>query len=697
MFEWIIQKDFIKDNNQINTYKEYDNGVKFFAKIAFLNENFLENQVNLISDFFGFFIEDLESVTEKENIKNIFEKNLHKLNQSLNNFAEQIWSNNKFELRWIVWIIYQWLFISSMVGFSSMMIIRESKIYYELSNDIYNSKNIDNFSDIIEWNIIFNDIIVFFGFDHTKILDKKDISDTNQILSENDFNILDFMTQLIWSRMDINELVFLWIAENKINLSKKNINNVYNKSIISNILSFIVNQYNKHLHNTVVRYRYTVVVILLSTIVLFLWYHIIMDMFAENSNAPVITNADGIDETITIASLNKELDHFDKLDQNSTEKPIKYKEINEKVKYLKKEWFWPEDVARFEKILKNKYYAWFNVQYINNITDNINIQSIYNFTESEISVMAEPVSLEYEESFFVWWKKWSILWAIDDNVRWTSNTYNIDSEVKKCSIDNAKQWLYCITNDDKILHISKLWVFPAKIFQQDLSNLDSESYNSPGFVSNIYDLDTYNYVKDSLYVLSGDPQNISNNIYINRYRTNQWKSDEFMPWLWYKLAWDLWSGQDFQFRSFVLDNVNWSFIARSFADRKFYQLRRSAGSIDNTQNIRSITTEWWDITEDNYEDGIKIIAPETSKYIYIFDKKNQTFTIYSTQSPKTNQKFTYSYKMVYIARFKFDLSEQIIDISVPNNSSDKAYWYILTKKWLYQLWIYEMIKQYITE
>jgi hypothetical protein len=89
---------------------------------------------------------------------------------------------------------------------------------------------------------------------------------------------------------------------------------------------------------------------------------------------------------------------------------------------------------------------------------------------------------------------------------------------------------------------------------------------------------------------------------------------------------------------------------------------------------------------------VKIITSPTTKYIYLFDRDNQTFTAYDTQGTKSNDSNKASYQMVYLFSFKFDLgTNKIYDVAIPESTGDKPELYILSTEGVNKVPLYEFI------
>ena len=72
-----------------------------------------------------------------------------------------------------------------------------------------------------------------------------------------------------------------------------------------------------------------------------------------------------------------------------------------------------------------------------------------------------------------------------------------------------------------------------------------------------------------------------------------------------------------------------------------------------------------------YSDNVKIIASDSSPFIYLFDKDKQTFTVYESSPMKTNENYKTNFRLYYMFRFKFDLTKtknRILDVAIPEST-----------------------------
>ncbi len=685
MIQWYYIKNTIEESKQFIFTKKYDNWLQFYIQIVFESDNLIDYQKDLINDFVGEIVEKLsKDWLQPEFVREVFEQSLQNLNQQLKEFWEKLKTSKYISLKWITWIIYDWMFLSSMIWDVSMIIFRDEHTYYKVYNDIETNWVIDVFSDFIDGELEYGDQIFVVSTNYKNILTKSDLKELESVLWEKPQEIIEILYQIFISKIDKEKIWFLMFydynesTERKISLTKSSKKSLWlwkhTQRISKNIQLFLIKN------------KYPIVVWFLSIFVLLIWYSIIVDAIEKQEVLPTI-QTENWTKVITIETIRRDIDRFQKLDPMSNEKTILYKEIMEEISFLEQKWLRIDDVKKLKDILKEKYYQWFNVAYIDN--NSPDIVKVYTFNSQEKSTLGQPVSLLANEVFTIWWKKWWILWAVNDEIKWTLIDANIESNIKKCTYDFARIWLFCFTDTNKLIHISKWWVYDMSIIlpqQEEWENTQQQT-NEVAFDSPIADLEIYR--KNNLYILHKDKDLIKQNKYITRYVNQAWNPNLFKPWIQYKIVWLQDSWVDLWFNDFTIDTT---FLAWSPTKKSLYQMRRDKW-ID-TVNIRKVNMQWWDLFEDEYSPQTKVITNIDTKYVYLFDPVNQTFTVYLSSPQKTNDKFLFSYSLIYIMRFKFALNDKILDAVVPPKSWNKPYLFLLTKNWILQINLSEFIKKY---
>lgn len=87
---------------------------------------------------------------------------------------------------------------------------------------------------------------------------------------------------------------------------------------------------------------------------------------------------------------------------------------------------------------------------------------------------------------------------------------------------------------------------------------------------------------------------------------------------------------------------------------------------------------------------MKVISSVNSKYVFLFDKVNQTFTVYESRPAKSAD--AYNYDLYYVFMFKFDLgTNKVIDIDIPDSSGNRPEMYILTTDGVNKVALYDFV------
>jgi len=141
------------------------------------------------------------------------------------------------------------------------------------------------------------------------------------------------------------------------------------------------------------------------------------------------------------------------------------------------------------------------------------------------------------------------------------------------------------------------------------------------------------------------------------------------------------------FTNFAIDST---FLVR--ANGKPYQFRRNPANSFNL-DYREIKLLGGDKMTSKYSDNVKITSTTNSRYVYFFDKDNQTFTVYESRPLQTNDQYSTSYNLYYMFRYSFDLgTAKVVDIAIPEATGEKPEMYILTTSGINKVRLYEFIE-----
>jgi hypothetical protein len=174
---------------------------------------------------------------------------------------------------------------------------------------------------------------------------------------------------------------------------------------------------------------------------------------------------------------------------------------------------------------------------------------------------------------------------------------------------------------------------------------------------------------------------------VTRYRNTLWSQTIYQGGQKYFLAPNM-SGFSFGsgLANFAIDG---SFL--TWNDGKLYQFRRDPPTAF-TLNVREVKLLWGDKKTLQYSNDVKVISSINSKYLYLFDRVNQTFTIYESRPAKNADQYNYNYGLYYVFMFKFDLwTNKVLDIDIPDPSGNRPDMYILTSEWVNKIALYDFI------
>lgn len=645
--------------------EQYDNGLQIVANLYFSTEKFLDYQKDLVQEFLADYLEYLKGETyDIEIVKSEFEIALQNLNTKLKLFADKVNDVEHFPIKGYIQIIADNTLISTMIGNVNLMIFRDNNLFYSLHNASPRKGKIDVFSDFVEWDLEMSDELVYVGTKIADVLDDNDLREMEDVLAAGEA-IVDFLEELLTARMDsigfsfINHYV---VAHIGLNLSRwtalgskkaRNKKPKWKKELMAN--------------------KYYLTIVVLWVVVLFMLYHVLSGLLQKNQSDVYITSS-GEEVDVTIEDIKKDIYMFQSMDPTSDEKWVKYHEIMQMLDLLESKGRWLEDVSQLRTILQSDYHKWFNIIYINSMTqfddDASGIKSqVLTFNSMEKERMGDLIALERGRNLYIGGTRGAMISAVNDNMRGTLMEYSTEDLVDGCSTNLLRDGLYCYSRDGNIFSVTKAGIEP-------LSTSDDG-----GFPSRIAGVKVFG--KSNIYLfnqrLDGD------NTLLTRYRNVIGSQAQFQAWTDYRVA--LNSGTSFSgFNAFTIDST---FLTRGGG--ALYQFWREEAT-SNLLEVRKVPIVWGDKVSASYSDDVKIISTMNSKYVYIFDKLNQTFTVYESRPLKTNDAFTSQYSLYYLFRFNFDLeSNKVVSAVVPEDTGNRPELYLLSKEWVNKINLYDFI------
>ncbi len=660
---------YLSEDHVFNFLEELDNWIKIKMFVWFEADKFLDFQKDLLQDFLA----ELKDKISDENydiddIKNHFEVALQNLNVKLKAFADKVRDIDFFPIKWYIQIVSDNVLMLSMIGDVSIMIFRDERLYYSLTNSINDKWKIDLFSDFVEGDIESNDQILYVWTKISDVFDTGDFKEMESVLRSEDTHLINFFQELLTARLDKNSFGFIFhylITGASIKTHTDISTHLAQHSLFTKIKE-------KFLKN-----KYQATVIILGIFILFMIVNLLSQVLKSNSDTFV--TSDGVTVDLTIEDIKKDLFMFQGMDPTSEEKSIKYNEILSKLDVLQSKGRWLEDVAQFRKLLQSEYYKGFNIVYVSSLTkfDDPTIgkkTKILTFNTSETSQLGDIKSLHVYRNMIVAGTKSALVGALDDTMRWSLVSYNLPATdtLKSCSLNLLKDGIYCSTNSSTLYSINKEWTQPV-------TTTDTEPFSK-----NIAGVVTYG--KANLYVFENAVSSVGNTTLVTRYRNTLWSQTIYQWWQKYYLnpsmSWfSFWSW----FSSFAVD---WSFL--TWNNGKLYQFRRNPPTAF-TLDVREVKLLWWDKKTLQYSNDVKVISSINSKYVFLFDRVNQTFTIYESRPAKSAD--AYNYGLYYVFMFKFDLwaSAKVVDIDIPDPTWNRPEMYILTNEWVNKIALYEFI------
>ena len=682
------KKIYIPDEEIFSFQDTLLDDISFKVFVQCSKEKFLQYQKDILEEFVADFTNIIKTSEELDviDIREIFEQHLQLLNTKLKQFAEKVRDVEHFSLKWIIQLTIDDKLMSSMIGNVSMMVLRDQKATYSVSNSVDTRAKIDLFSDFIEGNIERDDQILYIWLKFSDIMDAHDFKEMENLLAQEETSewVLSFMEELFQTRIEQSSIWFIisyFIQWHTVKISSSNKSWLKLKWVKWKWAKYISELWNKvhkserfqNLKEQISENKIYVIWAML-VILIFIFMYSLASQILNNNHSNKFQTWSWTYQEINLDDLQADISEFKTLDSSSNLKISAYKDISSKLDFLESEWKRLEDVAALRTQLDDNFYDWFNVRQFKSENELNNIAwkntQVLTLNPTELNKLWDLHTIVVpKNNIMIAWSKWSIIDATSDTNRWTLIDTSEQSLINCVSSLNSN-WLYCYNNAWWIYMISKAWIVP--VWTEDWD-----------FRSWIWWLWTYS--NRNLYVFNS---NISSlwNMLLTRYQTNNdWTYANFKNWSSYSVAA---SGVDFgSFSSFAIDG---NFFG--WADGKLYLFRREdpAGT---TLEYRQINIKWGNPFTDSYSNNIKIITSNSTKYIYTYDKEQQVFTIYNTEKAKTNEANKKGYQLVYMFSLKFDIEWlKVYDADVPSSTADRPELYLLTSKWVNKIALYEYIE-----
>ncbi len=648
------KKIYAEAEKCIDIHQTLQDGIHFKLFVEFPTEKFADYQKDLIQEFAANFVDTIQnSDFDIDQVKSQCELSLQDLNTRLKAFADKVRDVDYFEIKWYVQIIIGNLLVSSMIGNVDIMIFRDRRMYYSLNNWSKIRGKIALFSEFIEGDLESGDEIIYVGTKVSDVLDTYDLKEMEHILQTEESTVMDFIDEVLSSRIEKSAIGFLMNYIIRGSLKQNKIAEKINLGKLTTKLWFIQEWKGKFLKN-----KYQTTVAILSLFIAFMLWSLLSQLF-KAENKEVYVNSQGVTVDLTIEDIKKDIVLFKSMDSAGDEKGMKYQEILNKLNVLETKWRWVEDIAQLKNILKADYYKGFNIITMNSLSQFDDAvagkkTTVFTFNQAEKDKLWTLSTIDYQKDIMIAWSSAALLWTTSETSRGALIEYGIDDAIKGCSLSLLKNGFYCYTSNGKIYLMSKAWVEAVTTGDPD------------GFPTNIWGVGTYG--KANMYVFAQNITDLSNSTFVTRYRNTLGSQSIYQQGQKYMVNPGLATGLNFGsgFTNFAID-VN--FLARS--EGKLYQFRRNPAT-SLTLTYREIKLLGGDKMTSKYGNNVRIITPANSRYVYLRDKDNQTFTVYESRPLKTNDLYATNYNLYYLFRFSFDLGvNKVVDIAVPDATGDR--------------------------
>lgn len=665
---------------------ENDIGIEVYIQIH--SDKFVDYQKEIFQEFVADFVDQVKSTAlSSRDVEELLEKHLQNLNTKLQSFADKLRDVPKCDLRGYVQVILDEGVKTWMIGKTTLLIFRGDKLYSLLENSYQEQSNVDQFSDFIGWELERWDVFLYAGTKLSEVLDQNDYAEIEAILAkENAGAVLDYLDDLFASRIEKQQIWFLWSFS---------ITGVELSSSHSGKLGSLASKYTSKLWGKfaskvdLMKWKYTTKKVLkgnnyylmvgvLTLAVLFLSFSILAQLRSAKKNQITFQTSTGSTVLLTIDDIKRDIASFKELDPSSDEKSLKYSEILQKLSLIEQKGIWQEDTAALKKILNQDYEKGFMVRTISDLAQFDDEKTgrktaILTFNASEKNKLWTPVSVNVDSAINVAGEKSALIGVVNDATRGSLVEYNLWWVAKECSSSISKKGLFCYTEGGELFYVGKLGIEPMEVVDNDWAT------------KTIWGIGVFG--RNNFYLFQANPNNIGAAL-LTRYRNVAGSESKYQNASNYTILAGSGANLPQQLGGFAIDG---NFLA--WGDGKMYQFRR-ASNVGSALDYREVPMLWGDKVSSSYSNTVKIIATASSPFVYLFDKENQTFTVYESSPTKTHENYKTSFKLYYMFRFKFDLSaknNRIIDVTIPENTGDRPELYLLSTEGVNKINLYDFI------
>lgn len=653
----ISGKNYLDEIRRVELSKQIDNK-KIAMNVSILSDNLIEYQRNLFMEFFSAITEGMERLEGFREYKSYFEATLEDFNTKLRIFQEKSSkSSDKYEIRGSIHLVWDDQYISSLVGQSSIVIFRNTKLLSVIANEVYDDDKIDIFSEMVEWEVENQDKILAVACNVYDYLWDEEIE---EIISAE--NVMDKLEEILTVKIDTTEIVSVSLLEIHFKTIK------IDRKINGNWFEDAIGSIKKVARKNRLALSIVIWVVLIGIIVIWVF----KSLAKPDKPTQVITNPDGEEVVIDMDDIKREIDAFEKISADSPTKREKYQEIMKKLKGLEAANIQSLDVVTLQNKMEANFYEGFNVKFISK-QDGL-LENLYNFDENQLSTLWTIKGFGRTNKIHVYGEKWTLLYIINQTQKPILQELKVWGGITTCNTDLYNDGLYCVASNGDLY----------RFYKEGMKQLTNASGKWPSGITNIG-----KYKDRNIYTYTSSSSLEWEDVYITKY-VNSSQGIKFTNPTYYTFHKDTTDDMKTAVKNGTSMVVDGTFIIWSPTKWLLQGFRPNLSK--NEIKIREIggwkngIIQEWDLAG-----NVKVITSENSKYIYLYDKDTESVIAYNTSPYKDNSQYQYSYNLKYKFKVKLKLEWEIVkDVDVKFWTSHTLY--ILTDKGVYKMSMKEFMK-----
>ena len=666
-----LQENNFNEEQPCITFEKYFEWkqITLWCKVLQTNEQFVESQKDVFDEILSDIVEVIQSTDDIvfTDLRDLFELKLHELNQKLTIFSQKMKSEGRYGLRGVMQMFVREQYVSALIWESSLMIFRDDKLIYSVSNKT-SQWDIDLFSEIIEGDLTPGDEVLVFGNDMLVFVDNDDLKKITEMAYADDINFVDQLIDIVKVRVDETKIGFyqsmVYGEAPKINSTKLKKWMRRGSKRIGGLLD------RAKVYTTEIMYGVA------GVFVLTLLYRALSG-FMVDANQTITDDEWNVVVDFTIEDIQRDISRFNQIEANSDEKIKAYNMIVWRLDMLEEKDLRAYDVSELRSIVEKNYKEWFNIKLVNSVDQMWD--PVYTFSQQEKNNMWQVRQVFNKNGFLVSGEDGVLIGALSETIRGTLVSAAIGQKLESCYFNLLQNWLMCASSDGQIYNADKNGFLPV--------TTDDEK-----FPRAIEALGTR--WSSNMYALTNDTRVNQEWAYIIKYQNKQGSQNDFWVGTRYYFGDEFKEANPWVFgsggvASFAIDG---SFLVRSKSDRSLYQLWREWAT--EWLGGRKLLLQWWDSETYPYSEQVKVLTTESTQTVKLFDAENDTLTVYKTNPIKSTEWGARTRRPQYFYMVNFDLGDSFDVIDIYVEPGEKESIYVLTSDHIYKLPLHEWSDAY---